>query len=1149
MATLTSPGVEVSVINESFYVPSDAGTTPLFIVASGQDKNNGAGDGTASGTQTANANTAFLISSQRELTETFGDPKFYTDTAGNSLNGYELNEYGLQAAYSFLGVANRAFVLRANIDTSDLVGSANAPTARPSDGTYWFDLASSSYGIFEWSQTNQTFTVQTPILITSVTNLVGNSSTAAPKTSIGSQGDYAINTTHVTNKIYKKTASNTWVHVGSQSWHNSLPVFTVASGTTVTNSATLQINGTTVTTGGTALSNVATAINTSSDGGDGAALAGISASVNSVTGNLEIFHNGGAFGDSSAGDNTIRVEEGSGLLAELGITAGTYNGVKFLQAAHTSRPTWKTADENRPNGSVWFKTTSANSGANIVAKLYSASAGSFSTVSAPLHATHHQAIFKLDPSTGGTGLSVGDLYTQFNITEQTIDGQADTTGNVGDFQLFRYEGGTTVIQSKTTAPSFTANETFTVRESLKNQEALDTAKTVTMISGDGSTLGDADDFVTAFTTAGFTNLVAEVLSSGEFKGAIKITHKLGGEFRMNNTSGTPLDDAGFGTSNAHAYGDFTANSTTIVDNLYVTPAGDSEDSTVGNEVMASNWKRLSYTASLSEPTNEPADGTLWYSTTLDADIMAHNGTTFIGYANAYSTTDPNGPQFSATAPSTQSDGTALVTNDLWIDTSDLENYPKLYKYNTAATLSSTNTANQVAVTTTGAAWELVDKTDQTTEDGVLFADARWQTGVEAKPGNEPTNAGTASSIKDLLSDNFLDPDAPDPALYPQGILLYNTRRSGYNIKEYKNNYVTTTKYPGSGSSGLGNPRQSNESVTSYYPDRWVTKSGNNSDGSGTFGRKSQRKVIVEQLKSEIDTNQAIREDQRGFNVIACPGYPELIANMLNLNTDRNSTAFVVGDTPLRLEGTATSIQNYANNTAGASDNGEDGLVSADDYLGVFYPSGQTTDNTGKTIVVPPSHMMLRVLANNDSVAFPWFAPAGTRRGVVDNATAVGYIDSATGEFETISVTESVRDSMHEVKINPITFFAGAGIVNFGNLTKTSASSALDRINVARLAVYLRNQLDAIGKPFIFEPNDELTRNEIKGAIESFLLELVGQRALFDFLVVCDETNNTSTRIDRNELYVDIAIEPVKSVEFIYIPLRIKNTGEIAKLGN
>jgi phage tail sheath protein FI len=167
---------------------------------------------------------------------------------------------------------------------------------------------------------------------------------------------------------------------------------------------------------------------------------------------------------------------------------------------------------------------------------------------------------------------------------------------------------------------------------------------------------------------------------------------------------------------------------------------------------------------------------------------------------------------------------------------------------------------------------------------------------------------------------------------------------------------------------------------------------------------------------------------------------------------------------------------------------------------------------------------------------------------VDNATAVGYIDSATGEFKTVSLTESSRDALHTAKVNPITFFSGAGIVNFGNLTKVAASSSLDRINVSRLVVYLRSQLDAIAKPFIFEPNDGLTRNEIKQAIESFLLELVGQRALYDFLVVCDETNNTPTRIDRNELYVDIAIEPVKSVEFIYIPLRIKNTGEIANLG-
>ena len=444
---------------------------------------------------------------------------------------------------------------------------------------------------------------------------------------------------------------------------------------------------------------------------------------------------------------------------------------------------------------------------------------------------------------------------------------------------------------------------------------------------------------------------------------------------------------------------------------------------------------------------------------------------------------------------------------------------------------------------------LVDNTDQTTENGIVFADARSTTAAAKADSSSTGGAPTDSSIVALLSDDFVDPDAPNPALYPQSILLFNTRRSGYNVKEYRNAYITTTAYPGSGSTGKGNVRYNNESVASYFPDRWVTKNANNADGSGTFGRKAVRKVITAQLKSEINTNQAIREDQRGFNVIAAPGYPEVISEMVNLNTDRNSTAFVVGDTPFRLASTSTEITNWANNTAGASENGESGIVTSSDYLGVFYPSGKTTDNAGNNVVVPASHMMLRVLANNDNIGYPWFAPAGTRRGIVDNATAVGYVQASTGEFQTISLTEGTRDAMHTAKINPITFFSGAGIVNFGNLTKTSTSSALDRINVSRLTVYLRSQLDAIAKPFIFEPNDTLTRNEIRGAIESFLLGLVGQRALYDFLVVCDETNNTATRIDRNELYVDIAIEPVKSVEFIYIPLRIKNTGEIANLGN
>ena len=108
----------------------------------------------------------------------------------------------------------------------------------------------------------------------------------------------------------------------------------------------------------------------------------------------------------------------------------------------------------------------------------------------------------------------------------------------------------------------------------------------------------------------------------------------------------------------------------------------------------------------------------------------------------------------------------------------------------------------------------------------------------------------------------------------------------------------------------------------------------------------------------------------------------------------------------------------------------------------------------------------------------------------------------------------------------------------------------------RIFLFFNRKLRRVGNPVAllnhvadYTTRELDLRNEIKGAVDSFLLELVGQRALNDFLVVCDGTNNTSTRIDRNELYVDIAIEPVKSVEFIFIPLRIKNTGEIAKLEN
>jgi hypothetical protein len=312
-----------------------------------------------------------------------------------------------------------------------------------------------------------------------------------------------------------------------------------------------------------------------------------------------------------------------------------------------------------------------------------------------------------------------------------------------------------------------------------------------------------------------------------------------------------------------------------------------------------------------------------------------------------------------------------------------------------------------------------------------------------------------------------------------------------------------------------------------------------------MGRFAQRTLVVAALKSAIDTSVTLREEQAQFNLQACTAYPELIVNMVALNNERNDTGFVVGDTPMRLGPNGNDIVAWATDNNGLGVFAGDGLTTSTPYAGVFYPSCQTTDLGGSAVVTAPSHMMVRTIIRSDSVSYPWLAPAGTRRGVIDNAARIGYINAITGEFTTIGNNQGLRDIEYLNNINPITFIPGVGITNFGNKTIYGQASALDRINVARLIAFMRGRLEEIGKQFLFEPNDQITRNEVTNAVNSLCIDLVAKRGIYDFLVVCDDSNNTPARIDANELWVDIAIEPVKAVEFIYIPLRIQATGTIA----
>ena len=1105
---LTSPGVQVSVIDESFYTPAEPGTTPIIFVATQENKLNGAGTGIAPGTLAANAGKPYLLTSQRDLVETFGDPLFYTDANNNPIHGGEQNEYGLQAAYSYLGVSNRAWVIRADVDLAAVTASETQTAANPADGTYWLNTQTSLWGIFEWNGASitttggQTFTNKTPIVITSVTQLVGEVATGAPKTSVGAIGDYAVRATTSTVKTYYKNTSNAWVELGSADWKKSWPM---VAGTT--SSPTFSVNdkflvdftdnsATTVevTATGTTLTSLVADIN----GNATLATNGITAAA--VDTRLEIYNNG-------ALSDAIRLIDGDGNpLAAAGITEGTFYAPNLQISKHTSIPAYKTNDNNpRPTGSLWIKTTTPNLGAYWKVSQFSSSTETWGAVDAPISATNHAAIYELDRSGGGANLTLGDLYVQSNSAEDASE--------IGSFKIFRRaaSGATTITSSKITTSKITAGSyDIYAQESLAGQSTLDTAKTITVVATGAST--DADVFAAAVNAAGFTNVVASVDSLNR----IVIQHKLGGDIRFIDGSG-----AGNGAMQQAGFTPYDVDALTGTANLYWTPGEVDSDP---EALTATLWKELSYTASNDAPTSLAEQGALWYSSIVDeVDLLVHNGSKWVGlnhadspYYSADSTAAPDaaGPIVSASEPvdGDRSDSGNLVTGDIWISTADLENYPRIYRWN--------NDLNS---------WIELDTTDQTTENGVLFADARWSTaGTESVAGD----------IADLLTSDYVDPDAPDPALYPKGMLLWNLRRSGFNVKRFERNWIDTT---------ANNGRYGDEDMASYYPHRWVTESANEADGSGSFGRKAQRKVVVQALQAMVNSNQDIRDTEtRVFNLMACPGYPELIGEMISLNYDRDLTAFVVGDSPFRLTPDATSLNEWATNVALAVEDNDNGLVSRDEYMGVYYPSGFTSDNAGNNIVVPPSHMVLRTMALNDQVAYPWFAPAGTRRGGVTNASSVGYIN-AEGEFTSIALNEGQRDTLYAQNVNPITFLTGSGLVVFGQKTRARNASALDRINVARLVIYLRSQLNQLAKPYLFEPNDKITRDEIKQQVESLMVELVGLRALYDFLVVCDESNNTPSRIDRNELYVDIAIEPVKAVEFIYIPLRIKNTGEIAGL--
>ena len=1198
---LTSPGVEVSVVDESQYLPGATASIPFFLLATAQDKADPTSTATAAATTAANAGKLYRITSQRDLVTLYGNPFFYTASNGTPLQGYELNEYGLLAAYSSLGISNQVFVLRADIDLASLVGKTTRPTGAPTDGSFWLDATTSTWGINEFNATTGAFTAKTPIVIT----LAAQVSVGTPLSSVGAIGDYAVvaipnyrdpNATQAPTYWYKNRF-NTWVGLDSTAWMQAWPTITTPTASpTLTEGDTINlvVNGTNVTTLVVAASPNNTVTQLAADI-NALNWGWVSAAV--VNNKLEIYsaQTGGDQG-SPATPFYIRLNGATGtIFTDLGFSGTTTTGFqpRAFYGTSAEQPLWSAGQASpATTGSVWVKVN--GTGLQPVIAEYDSVSAVF-TAKTPTFATSDWSQIYSADTTGGQAIPAGSVYAQYNF-----DGEYPGSPV---YYFYRAATGATVVNGTNTAPDFTSGPYVArVQISVPGSTALSAAYTFNLADAT-----DASDFVTSWSAANIPYTSASVnddgslrlqhtsggvivldefdnstgVSNGVFTEAGFTTVTVGcktGPFRDDITfqptqssstgSGTGLQisvtndygyydfdpDAVVSGGSGHAVGDrvtflgtalggaTTANDLVVTVTSVTTGVVTSYTLNAGVGVNAfttqlSNWREFSLTttgansltANEGAPTAIPTNFTNWYySATDQLDMMINYNGNWKGYKSqgydsnglpspsVSNATDPKGPLVSASEPTTQSDLTALVYGDLWLDTSDLETYPNIYRWQSVTAVGGGSATDK---------WVLIDNSDQTTPAGILFKDTRWATNGTTSPANDPV-----PSIVSLLSSDYLDIDAPLSANYPQGMLCWNTRRSSYNVKQYRVNYFNGDRFP-----------------TASLPtqkDAWVSASGDQADGAMFAGRKAQRAMVTKALRSAVDSNVAIRDEDNFFNLQATPGYPELQPNMVALNSDRGETSYIVGDTPMRLKDDATEIQAWATNAAKAVTTGEDGLVTRNTYMGLFYPSGITSDLSGNLVAVPSSHMMMRTMLRNDNIAYPWLAPAGTRRGIIDNATSIGYID-AEGEFNSIRTRIGIRDVLYTNFINPMVFFTGNGLLNYGNKTSFNSSSALDRVNVARLVAYIRRQLILASRPFVFEPNDPQTRKSIKAVVETLFQDLVSKRGLYDYSVVCDDSNNTPARIDRNELWIDIAVEPVKAAEFIYVPVRIFNTGELS----
>jgi hypothetical protein len=269
------------------------------------------------------------------------------------------------------------------------------------------------------------------------------------------------------------------------------------------------------------------------------------------------------------------------------------------------------------------------------------------------------------------------------------------------------------------------------------------------------------------------------------------------------------------------------------------------------------------------------------------------------------------------------------------------------------------------------------------------------------------------------------------------------------------------------------------------------------------------------------------QDAYNYNLLTAPG---LIADSANYPSHTSVINTMISTVQNRGDAmTVFDLVGYGANVLEVTSNASGYDTS---YAATYWPWVKTIDpNTGTQVWVPSTVMIPGVYAFNDSVAEPWFAPAGINRGVLTNVIQAER-----------SLTQGNRDLLYESNVNSIATFPNTGVVVFGQKTLQKKPSALDRVNVRRLLIELKNYISQVADTLVFEQNNVITRNNFLSQVNPYLASVQQRQGLTAFRVVMDESNNPPSVVDQNQLIGQIYLQPTRTAEFIILDFNVLPTG-------